>query len=123
MLQTKDMDIEERLNHVRSLFHETVKQEEKRSLEKKMMKRKRQGSGTSITSTNSSASSNVKVISPPNKKLRALGVSSEPEINTDNQPIDVLGPELATNNDEVTSLSTSLPLKKRGKFFRYLISE
>ena len=70
MLLTNHMNSEERLNHMKALFEDSVsKMEEKRAVEK-LNKRKRQNSGTSITSTISSVSSNVATISPPNKKMR-----------------------------------------------------
>ena len=86
MLSTKEMNEEERLKFVRSLFDASVKLEEQRALEKKLLgKRKREESGNSINSIISTAPSNKKHISPPNKKRREYSESSKPEKSEDSQ--------------------------------------
>ena len=77
MLSTKDMSIDERLRFAKSLFDESVKQEEQRALEKKLNKRKRQESGNSMSSTMSSTSSKNKTLSPPSKKRREKKVGCD----------------------------------------------
>ena len=71
MLESHEMSSEERLIHVRSLFEASAKLDQQRALERKL-KRKRENSGASMTSTASSLSTNAKPISPPTKKLRRL---------------------------------------------------
>ena len=116
MLETNNMDFEERLNHAKSLFDASVKLQEERALDKKPSKRKRQESGTSMTSTISSASSNTKVVSPPNKKPRGNTELLECEAGVDNQSMIIVGSNIK-EHPEQHSTNTSLPLKKRGKFY------
>ena len=75
MLESHEMSSEERLIHVRSLFEASAKMDQQRALERKL-KRKRENSGASMTSTASSLSTSAKPISPPTKKLR--GLADEP---------------------------------------------
>ena len=107
MLSTKDMSIDERLRFVKSLFDESVKQEEQRALEKKLNKRKRQESGNSVSSTMSSASSNQKTLSPPSKKRR------EKNIGCDRMDSD--------SKNESYDL-TDMTLQRRKKGMRYFIT-
>ena len=115
MLETKNMDCEERLKHAKSLFDASVKLQEEKALDKKPNKRKRQESGTSMTSTISSASSNTKAVSPPNKKRRGNTDVSESEDSVDNQSMVMVGSNIKEYSEQ-PSANTSLPLKKRGKF-------
>ena len=112
MEQTKQMTFEERLNHVKALFEDSVlKLEEKKALDKKLNKRKRQGSGTSMTSTISSISSNTAAVSPPSKMMRLGGTDSE--AGSAIQPLHLENADLKYENHE-SSTFKSLPLKKRG---------
>jgi hypothetical protein len=115
MSETKNMDFEERLKHAKSLFDASVKLQEERALDKKPSKRKRHESGTSMTSTISSTSSNTKAVSPPNKKLRGNTEILESDAGVDNQSMNVDGSNIK-EHPEQPSTNTSLPLKKRGKF-------
>ena len=117
MLETKQMNSEERLYHVKTLFEESVKLEEKRALDKKLNKRKRQGSGTSMTSTISSISSNTLAISPPNKKMRGLTEGTDSDAGSGIQPLHLENAALKNENHDLTSTYTSLPLKKRGTIY------
>ena len=117
MLQTKDMGSDERLKHAKSLFDASVKLlEDRRALDKK---RKRRESGTSMTSTISSISSTTKAFSPPNKKRRGNSEALQYDSNLENHAINTASSSLGENSEQ-TSLNTSLPLKKRGKFYNYI---
>ena len=93
MLQTKEMNLDERLANAKFLFDSSIQRDEKRAMEKRLEKRKRQSSGTSMTSTISSISSMTKEVSPPNKRLRGLAENSD---------------------GETEESQSSLPIKKRG---------
>ena len=100
MLESHEMSSEERLIHVRSLFEASAKLDQQRALERKL-KRKRENSGASMTSTASSLSTSAKPISPPTKKLR--GLTDEP------------------NRDEILN-SKSIESTNYGKYSSYISS-
>ena len=118
MLQTKDMDSEQRLHHVKSLFETSVRlaeeKREKRALEKKQNKRKREASGSSMTSSVSSISTNISAVSPPNKRLRATTEEEDSEDGSGTEPLQLVNFDIK-NELEATSMNASLPLKKRGR--------
>ena len=107
MLSTKDMSIDERLRFAKSIFDESVKQEEQRALEKKLNKRKRQESGNSMSSTMSSTSSNLKMLSPPSKKRREKNVGC-----------DLMDSDSKNESYDLSDMS----LQRRKKGMRYFIT-
>ena len=111
MLLTKEMNVEERLSYVKSLWH---KREEQRALEKQMNKRKRQESGNSINSSMSTASSNQKYVSPPNKKRRSELTKLGTVEGNENQSNSTYQDQ--KEEDLNSSLDTSQPIN-RGKYY------
>ena len=111
MLLTKEMNVEERLSYVKSLWH---KREEQRALEKQMNKRKRQESGNSINSSMSTASSNQKYVSPPNKKRRSELTKLETVESNENQSNSTYQDQ--KEEDLNSSLDISQPIN-RGKYY------
>lgn len=107
MQSTIKMNVEERLDYVRSLRY---KDEKQKALKREMNKRKRQESGNSINSSISTTSNNQENLSPLNKKRRSeitkLGVL---ECNG-NQPNTTY--QYQTKEDLNSSLDTSQQIKK-----------